>query len=789
MVALLLLTVMASQLRAANVDVAMAQTAAQRFLTARSSSGQMMAPAVGDLTLAHIEWNSGLSQTPVFYIFNAANSFVIVSGDDRGQDILAYGDGALNTDMMPANMKYWLSCYKRQLEFLQAHPEIQVQVPSLQDSQRAAQSVNPLLTANWSQNAPYWNECPVYGTDTCYTGCPATSLSMVFHYWKYPRQQTPAVPSYMTPSYAVVLNELPPTVFDWNNMLNDYTGGYTAEQAAAVAHLMRYIGQAEEMDYTISGSGAYGKDVLRAVKFFEYDQDAQLLFKTDDLGYANYSDAQWGTLIQNELTAGRPIVYCAYDNYTGAGHAFNVDGYDSSNDTYHINWGWNGRGNGYFALNAFTYGEYTFGTGQQMVIGIQPPADYQNPRLQAYPLAVDMQCYIHQTATAVIDIKGTNLTGDVTLSLNDADNVFSLDAATLSKEQAEAGTAVTVTYAPTVVGNTTATITCTSPDTDPVTITLKGSAPLEVYAPMMLPADGNRVSLTSFRADWTDETPAGNVASYTLEVQTKPAYSLLVEADFSDLPRMSPTNQASHATDYLPDGWSFNGSEFNLEGGCIMPRRNSTITTCPLDFSGYDKVTVEVMGRSYGSWGDESELTISSSMGSETISFPFSYAARTAVLDCAQTDQIVFKCGYYPMIQNIKIYAGDATQSISLRATEAGGTDYRLVEGITPYKFYTVRDLTPGGTFLYKVKTLYIDGSESDWSNVEMVTLVDGGHSYEMGDVNHDGLVNITDITLMINGLMQQQNSLCPICADMNSDGNVNITDVTMLINAVVSAN
>ena len=271
LLASLLLTVMVSHLRAANVDAAMAQTAAQRFLAERSMTGRLMAPAVGELKLAHIEWNSTLSEIPVFYIFNADNGFVIVSGDDRAQEILAYGDGSLDMDMMPDNMKYWLSCYKRQLEFLQAHPDIQVSVPSLQGTMRAAQSVNPLLTANWSQNAPYWNECPVYGTDTCYTGCPATSLSMVFHYWKYPQQQTPAVPSYMSPTYAVVLNELPPTVFDWNNMLNDYTGDYNAEQAAAVAHLMRYIGQAEEMDYTISGSGAYGKDILRAVKFFEYD--------------------------------------------------------------------------------------------------------------------------------------------------------------------------------------------------------------------------------------------------------------------------------------------------------------------------------------------------------------------------------------------------------------------------------------------------------------------------------------------------------------------------------------
>ena len=296
----------------ASVDENTAQSIARHFLADRHASSKMMTPAQGGLKLAHVEWNSKSATIPVYYIFNASSCFVIVAGDDRAQEILAYGDGPLDMNDLPGNMKYWLSCYKRQLEFLQANPSIQVSKPSLNAPQRAGQSVNPLITANWSQNTPYWNECPAYGTDTCYTGCPATSLAMVFHYWKYPKQQTPAVPSYLMPSYGVTLPELPPTVFDWGNMIDNYAdGNYTDAQAAAVAHLMRYIGQAEEMDYTISGSGAYLQDILRAVKHFEYDPDAQMLFKSDELGYENYSDAQWSALIQNELTAGRPIVYCA----------------------------------------------------------------------------------------------------------------------------------------------------------------------------------------------------------------------------------------------------------------------------------------------------------------------------------------------------------------------------------------------------------------------------------------------------------------------------------------------
>lgn len=765
----------------APVDEMTARATVQQFIQRQSATGRYMA-AAGNLRLAHAV--DGKGGAPVYYIFNIGNTFVIVSAEDRAEPILAYGEGAISDlSLLPANLRYWLDCYKRQLMFLQEHPDVQVATFASRSPLRAGTSVTPLISANWSQNGPYWNECPVFGSDTCYTGCPATSLAMVFHYWKYPKQQTPAAPAYMIPTYATTLPELPPTVFDWDNMLDDYSHGYSPEQATAVSHLMRYIGQVEEMDYTISGSGAYLNDVQRAVKFFEYDQNVQMLFKSDDLGYENYSDTQWGNLIQAELVAGRPIVYCAYDNTTGSGHAFNVDGYDATDGTYHINWGWNGRGNGYFVLNAFSYSDYTFGTAQQMLVGVQPPAGYQSPRLQAYPTTVDMQAYIGKPSTVAVALKGTNLEGDVALTLNDPDGVFSIDATTITEAVAEAGTNLMVTYTPRAVSTSTATITCTSPNANTLTITLNGNAPLEIYDPAMQPVQN--VTLTSFRAAWIDETPVNNVTSYSLEVYAKPNSMLLEVADFSSLPKETPANQASHANDYLPEGWSFTGTEFNLEGGCIMPRRNGVITTDALHLKGYDKVTVVVTGRSYGSWGDPSELTISTSLASQEILFPFYYAPVTVVLDCAEGDKISFKAGYYPMIQKIEIYAGDA--SASLRVTETGDQTYRLIEGIAPSaRAYTVRNLMSGGSYFCQVKAHYIDGTESQWTDPVLVTLVEGGHDYDMGDVNHDGSVSIADVTALIDYLLGS-GDICPDCADLNQDGEISIADVTALIDCLLS--
>ena len=57
------------------------------------------------------------------------------------------------------------------------------------------------------------------------------------------------------------------------------------------------------------------------------------------------------------------------------------------------------------------------------------------------------------------------------------------------------------------------------------------------------------------------------------------------------------------------------------------------------------------------------------------------------------------------------------------------------------------------------------------------------------GDMNDDGVVNITDVTLLINAVLNDDLSTINVAnADMNNDGNVNITDVTMLISAVLDS-
>ena len=75
-------------------------------------------------------------------------------------------------------------------------------------------------------------------------------------------------------------------------------------------------------------------------------------------------------MIEEQLAAGCPILYGGVDANNNAGHAFVVDG--CSDGMYHVNWGWSGAGDGYFALDAFTYSTLKYSSEQQMLYQVYP---------------------------------------------------------------------------------------------------------------------------------------------------------------------------------------------------------------------------------------------------------------------------------------------------------------------------------------------------------------------------------------------------------------------------------
>ena len=298
-----------------------------------------------------------VSDRASYYVFNTAGNqgYVIVSGDDRTTQVLGYVDkGSFDPNHIPANMKAWLESYEQQIASLD---EIGFKAGPANAPRPTRNSISPMITTHWDQGSPYWEQCPVFMdidqngdtiSEIAYTGCVAVSMSQVMNYYKYPLSCTQTIPSYQMTYYwnedyyVADTDPLPPIMFDWDNMKDNYTGAETQAEKDAVAWLMLYAGCAAHMNYGTNASSTSDPYIPTAFNdYFNYD--AKLVYRSD------YEQDDWEELIYQELFAGRPVIYNGRSG-TGGGHSFVCDGY-AYGDYYHINWGWGGLGDGFFVLS------------------------------------------------------------------------------------------------------------------------------------------------------------------------------------------------------------------------------------------------------------------------------------------------------------------------------------------------------------------------------------------------------------------------------------------------------
>jgi len=400
--ALAFVAIACCSMQAATIDSKQALTLASKFLSSSNQSKFMSASS--SLMLTHTEFSTAQPQTADYYIFNAndGSAFVIVSGDDRAEEILAYGEGAIDLQNLPINMQAMLDNYKRQMEYLHAHPGLQV------SKSMAASSLNvaPLLPSQWSQGTPYNNLCPTSKGKQCVTGCIATSLAQVMYYWKFPNE-LPDLMGYTTYSLEITMPDLPPVTLDWDEMIDNYSGPYNPSQADAVATLMLYCGQSCYMDYTTTGSGANCMNQWIATQMFGYNPASSVMNRNE------YSAEDWHALMQEDLAGNYPILYAGFTQ-SGSGHSFVIDGFDGSR--YHINWGWGGSSDGYFALDAFDPGNSSFSEGQQMIHQLYPEG-FGTP-VVPYDFEVDGICYKrhgNEVAVANSSVLYNSYSGEITI--------------------------------------------------------------------------------------------------------------------------------------------------------------------------------------------------------------------------------------------------------------------------------------------------------------------------------------------------------------------------------------
>ena len=364
---------MCSAAMALPVDANRAAAVAQRFWNAQGAKGSLTERPTD---FAHLHLFVG-----------AEGGFVVVGGDDCARPVLAWSADAPVGDTLHASMRYWMSGYESQIARAAASgaPTSGAWREADAYSDPLTTTV-PLLNTTWNQGEYYNDSTPVDNGQHCYTGCVATATAQVMKYWNWPTTGRGSHSYYM---YGEQSANFGATTYAWSQMPNVLTAVSSAAEVAAVAQLMYHIGVAVEMEYGTSSSGAFDVSSGSALpssehalkRYFGYSNNVRSLSR------GVYSQQQWFDIIRQEIDALRPVLYSGMS--VTAGHAFVCDGYDSE-QRLHINWGWGGAYNGYFACDALEpsgsgiggNAESSYSMAQGIIVGIEPDSTTYNPAAQ-----------------------------------------------------------------------------------------------------------------------------------------------------------------------------------------------------------------------------------------------------------------------------------------------------------------------------------------------------------------------------------------------------------------------
>ena len=357
------------------------------------------------------------AQSDAYYAVNTNHGFILVSADDRMPDILGYSDnGTFHADSLPPALRYWLDAYDEEVALLNtASVSVRHANTSL-----TTDAVAPLLRTQWDQGQPYNLLAPSLDGNKCPAGCVATAMAQIMNYYQHPLKGNGSH-SYSWYYVYYIMNipiqgskqlsaDFGNTTYQWEYMLDSYSGGYTSTQADAVATLLYHCGVAVDMQYDVNGSGSNGIKAMRAfINYFDYDDAIVSIAKDASSKQTLYNN------LAKELQLGCPIYVTGLNSQGTEGHAFVCDGYNEDG-LFHFNWGWSGTADGYYSLYALNPTAIGIGGGlgsynnqTTFYTGIRPKGKSK----AAYMLSVEK---VTSSATKV------SLNSRITITLNNISN-------------------------------------------------------------------------------------------------------------------------------------------------------------------------------------------------------------------------------------------------------------------------------------------------------------------------------------------------------------------------------
>ena len=408
----------------------------------------------------------GARKTPTksrsFFVVNdeANNRFVIVSADERMYQILGYSDnGTFKDDKVPDGLLFLLDSYDNEFSLIQNST---LKHKSRRTEKKAP--IAPIIQSKWGQDDPYNLDCPVIKDDEgkmqpSASGCVATAMAQAMNHYKYPQNWSGDDAFYWLNStksfHSFKFNNV---TFDWNSITNSYDENSTEAQRAEVAKLMHACGASVFMQYNTSSSANPGDIPYAMIHNFGYNANMQYIVKD------YYNSNEWNALIENELMAGRPILYGGNGSTTflgesigEGGHRFILDGMDEDG-LYHFNFGWEGECDGYFSVDAinpvqyllgFPIVTYDFNSTQGMVIGVTPET-IGEPEDIFYTITLELDTIIKVNAQTKIKYQpyccsnltnaDHNFTGELGIGAFDKDWNLVKKVASLAGSDLPAGT-------------------------------------------------------------------------------------------------------------------------------------------------------------------------------------------------------------------------------------------------------------------------------------------------------------------------------------------------------------
>lgn len=384
----------------------------QRFLA--DVPRTMQGPAVAEAQRAayRLAYTERSAAGNCFYVFERGEGagFVILGADDVLPEVLGYADGgAFSTDNMPDGLRYWLDCVREDAERA-ISSGVRLNVAGHPSRQR--ERIEPLCGSLWAQTSPYNDDCPRVNDRRAQAGCVAVAMGQVMFRHKWPEHGTGSH-SYKNNVDGSTVSADFNTDYDWSKIRHGY-GAVSLDglsyifddyiwadfyEEAAVSKLLFHCGVSVGMQYDKTGSGSdLANAVYAMTNYFGYDLGAKIN------GRGFFSNEAWTDLIYTEIAEGRPVIYGGASSLSNA-HAFVVDGYDG-NGMFHVNWGWAGIDNGYFAItgsNALhpSTVENGYVIQQRVITGLQP-------KQEGSRLAVNLAFY--GDAVSVCDASGRELT-------------------------------------------------------------------------------------------------------------------------------------------------------------------------------------------------------------------------------------------------------------------------------------------------------------------------------------------------------------------------------------------